>query len=596
MVIVDESHRFRNPRTRRYRQLAPWLEDRRTLLVTATPVVNRLADLLHQLLLGVRDDVLLPDGVPSLRALLGGGQGSSALGRLVIEHCSVEARPERRERASPPMPEEAVGAEQALELLDRLRLSRSPPVASLVRSVLRHAAGSSPAALLGALRRYRSLLLHARDALAAGRPMDRSAIRRFTGEGRDQLFWWELLPASNAAMELELADLDVVDSVLAAARSLGEQPDGKVERLGALLSDGAPTLIFAARRETVRYLRDRLGDSRLAWCTGERAGLGAAVVPRPTVLSWFRSGPGAAAAERMNVKHLVVTDVAAEGLDLQRAGRVIHYDLPWTPMRLDQREGRAVRLGSLHDHVEVVRFTLPRALERALRVEEALRRKRLLPDTAGLGIGGRGLWRWRTELAEAMEGGEATSGVAIAQAQPPGLLAGFSIRASRDGADSPMAFVLLWMDREGRTTECEDTVAARLSAAVAAEAGQADDCRLASALAHLTEPIRTRLAAMRARRWAEPTSDAPARAVAAQLQEAIRAAARRRDAMALGRLERALGFVAGGHTAGETMLLERMAELGPAELARAAVTWPAPTPTWGAVEARLEGVVLFVPD
>jgi hypothetical protein len=565
------------------------------VLVTATPVVNRLTDLLQLLLLGIRDDVLLPDGVPSLRSLLARGDGSPALGRLVIERCSEEARPVRRERSSRPSAAESESALHALQLLEPLSLSRSPPIASLVRSVLRHAASSSPAALVGALTRYRSLLEHARDTLAAGRPMNRRAIRRFTGESGEQLFLWELLPASDVAMELDLADLDVVQPVLTEARRRAALPDPKVDRLRELLADGMSSLIFVARRETVRHLRDRLGVSRLAWCTGERGGLGGTSVPRSTVLGWFREGPGAADAERLGVKHLIVTDVAAEGLDLQRAARVIHYDLPWTPMRLDQREGRAVRLGSLHAHVDVVRLGLPRPLEKALRVEDSLRRKRLLPDAAGLGSGGRRLWRWRTELAEALEHRPATPGVAVARTAPTGVLAGFSLYAPCNGADTRLAFVLLWIDSDGAATESEDVVAARLSAAAAAQAGDPDDSRLSGALALSAEPIRARISAARAHRWAEAAGGPAGRAVAAKLQEGIRAAARSRDAAALDRLERALGFAAGGHTAGEEMLLEKLAALSPAELARAADALPAPSPRWGAVEARVEGVVLFVP-
>jgi hypothetical protein len=534
----------------------------------------------------------MPDGVPSLRALLGRGDGSPALGRLVIERCAEEAKPVRVERSSRAGAAESEAALSALQLLERLSLSRSPPIASLVRAVLRHAVSSSPAALVGALARYRLLLEHARDALAAGRPMDRAAIRRFTGESGEQLFLWELLPASDAAMELDLADLDVIQPVLTEARRLAELPDPKVARLRELLADGLSSLIFVARRETVRHLRDRLGDSRLAWCTGERAGLGAMSVPRATVLGWFREGCG---AERIGVKHLIVTDVAAEGLDLQRAARVVHYDLPWTPMRLDQREGRAIRLGSLHQSVEIVRLGLPRPLEQALRVEDSLRRKRLLPDAAGLGPGGRRLWRWRTELGEAFERGHTTAGVAVARTPPAGVLAGFSLHAPRNGADTRLAFVLLWVDPDGTATEAEDIVAARLSAAAVAEPDVPDDTRLSAALALLAEPIRSRISAARANRWAEAAGGAAGRTVAVKLQEGIRAAARSRDGAALDRLERALGFAAGGHTAGEEMLLEELAELSPSKLARAAEALPAPSPRWGAVEARVEGIVLFVP-
>jgi hypothetical protein len=185
--------------------------------------------------------------------------------------------------------------------------------------------------------------------------------------------------------------------------------------------------------------------------------------------------------------------------------------------------------------------------------------------------------------------------VAAVRASPAGVLAGFSLHAPCNGADTRLAFVLLWLEPDGTETESEDVIAARLAAAAAAEAGAPDDACLSTALALLAEPMRKRISATRAHRWAAPASGSAGRSIAARLQEGIREAARSRDASALDRLERALGFVAGGHTAGEEMLLERLAGLSPAELTRAVAALPAPAPRWGAVEARMEGVVLFVP-
>jgi superfamily II DNA or RNA helicase len=84
MVIIDESHHFRNPLTRRYATVAPWLVGRRTLLLSATPVVNRLDDLAAQLRLSVRDDALAASGLGSLSLLLASGLGHPALSDLVI--------------------------------------------------------------------------------------------------------------------------------------------------------------------------------------------------------------------------------------------------------------------------------------------------------------------------------------------------------------------------------------------------------------------------------------------------------------------------------------------------------------------------------
>ena len=84
MVIIDESHHFRNPLTRRYAAAAPWLVGRRALLLSATPVVNRLDDLAAQLRLVIRDDALAASGIGSLSVLLASGLGHPALSDVVI--------------------------------------------------------------------------------------------------------------------------------------------------------------------------------------------------------------------------------------------------------------------------------------------------------------------------------------------------------------------------------------------------------------------------------------------------------------------------------------------------------------------------------
>ena len=168
---------------------------------------------------------------------------------------------------------------------------------------------------------------------------------------------WELLQETGGAIDLDLTDLERIDAAIDATAGATRAPDAKLERLQAILADGRPTIVFVSRRETVRHLRERLGGRPIAWCTGARAGLGYSGVPRSVVLGWFRTGGAPPIGPEPSC--LVVTDVAAEGLDLHRAARVVHYDLPWTPMRLEQREGRVVRLGSVHREVEVVRFEPP---------------------------------------------------------------------------------------------------------------------------------------------------------------------------------------------------------------------------------------------
>jgi superfamily II DNA or RNA helicase len=610
LVIIDESHHFRNPLTRRYAHVAPWLVGRRVLLLSATPVVNRLDDLAHQLLLGVRDDALIADGVVSLGASLAAGRGLSALGTLVIEDTAPAGpRPARLAGVSVATPGEADLAEMTITSLDRLRLSRHPPIAALLRGVLHRAAASSPPALAAALRRYRALLLHARDARHAGRTLTRAELRDFAGELDDQMVLWALI-AENAGGEAELAldDLAMVDDVVADAARAADGSDPKLERLRALLADRQPTVVFSTRRDTVRHLRDRLAPPPVAWCTGERAGLGLLPAARAAVLGWFRDELAWDVPGLGPPSCLVVTDVAAEGLDLRRAARVVHYDLPWTPMRLEQREGRAVRLGSARELVEVVRFIPPPALDAALDLGGRLRRKAALPARAGLGTDGVRLWRWRSALVDQLGDGPAASGSAPASGSAwvpraetaaagcagAGVLGGFELLALRRGERERIRSVVGWLGPDGTWTEEESVVSARLrAAAVCDNRSPPAPAVVRQALDRLVGPVRARLALLAARRWTAAEPDTAARRLALRLGELVRVAARRRDGGELARLERALAFVAGGHTAGEAMLVRRLADADSRLLAAGLAGIPATSARWDAIDVRLTGLVIF---
>lgn len=599
LVVIDESHHCRNPRTRRYAGIAPWVIGRPVLLLSATPVVNRLDDLTHQLLLGVRDDALVAEGVVSLKASIAAGRGLAALASLVIEE-TVPAgpRPARVAGVSAPGSEETLGAERAIASLDRLRLSTHPAIAALVRGVLLRAAASSAAALAGALRGYRALLYHAHDAGQSGRSLGRSELRAFAGELDDQLVLWALIADDGGTGELALDDLAIIGTVVGEAAVAQARDDPKVDRLRALLADRQPSLIFTTHRETVRHLRDRLGPPPVAWCTGQRAGLGTLPAPRATVLGWFREDR-AWSQGLAPPTCLVVTDVAAEGLDLRRTARVVHYDLPWTPMRLEQREGRAVRLGSERETVEVVRFEPPVALDDALELGKRLRRKAALPGLAGIGADGARLWRWRSALADRLGEGPAVAGTALVacgdrSVEGDGVLAGFELVALRLGARERIGTVVGWLGADGAWREDESTVSERLlEAAGSPEMTPVPRELLRQALDRLAGPLRARLAVAAARRWVVAEPEPAARRLAQRLGELVAVAARRRDGEALMRLERALAFTAGGHTAGEARLVDRLAAGDARALAEGVRHLPAASARWDAIDVGLIGLLVF---
>lgn len=74
-----------------------------------------------------------------------------------------------------------------------------------------------------------------------------------------------------------------------------------------------------------------------------------------------------------NAKILIVTDAGSEGLNLQFCNTVINYDLPWNPQKIEQRIGRCHRYGQKHDVVAINLLNTENEADK--RVYEILRRK-----------------------------------------------------------------------------------------------------------------------------------------------------------------------------------------------------------------------------
>ena len=366
LAIVDEAHRFRHLATRRTSSLAPWIAGRRALLLTATPLINRRADLLALLRLMFADDVLCLDGFPSLRELLELRDPPAALRRVVIRSIHSESRLPITDRRLECSPAEEERGRNAVETVTRMALSDSNGVRNLLRAVLIDAAASSDAAFRSALRRYRALLLQSRDAGG----LSRAALRQFAGAALDQTVLWPLLGELPGDGAPRLDDLDVVEAALATPEVREPWLDATME----LVADGRVTVCFARHRTTAAVLARALGDGT-AWINGSAAGIGPHRLSREQVLAAFGTARAEWQVYRRTPTCLVATEVASEGLDLQGASRVIHLDLPWHAARLDQRVGRVRRIGQVASEVEVVTRAIPSAAEQVLRIGRLIRRK-----------------------------------------------------------------------------------------------------------------------------------------------------------------------------------------------------------------------------
>ena len=560
-VIIDESHRFRTASTRRYGTLAPWCVERRGILLSATPLVNRLADLPNQLALLVRDDALSWAGIPSLRGALDTRVPGAVATLVITGEDRSPGLPARRELCRRPD-----GSGSLHELLDGVRalaLSTDAATAELLRIVLLRALASSPAAALTTLRRYGAMLGHARDAGDSGRHLTRETIRRFVGVDADQLVLWPLVAEPGTRVELVVEDLEPVAALERIAARACTEPDPKAAALAELIGDGKPTLVFTTAMATVAYLRSRLSQPGIAWCTGEGAGLDRGVVPRDAVLDWFRHQPLPTDGLVRRPAVLLATDVAAEGLDLPRVERVVHYDLPWTAVRLDQRSGRAFRLGSRHARVEVVRFAPPAKLAAVLRQESILEAKGELPALLGLDQRPEAPWRLRARIAARWERHASREGTAVVRGGEAGMVAGLRIGFA-DG--SAREFVLA---RTGRGwTDDPATIAGFLELAHGERTNPRSPSRssLKAGLRGLAGCVAGILrAANGARLGVAPRSNA-VRTLQRRLLMLAACAARNRHRMRLHRLEQGIRHLRRGLTSGEERRIEEWVRLSDAAL------------------------------
>lgn len=366
-VIIDELHRFRTPTTRRANAVAPWLAGRRVMGCTATPIVNRDIDLLAVLDLIFPDDVLALHGVRSIAALAGATTPPRSLDRIVIRTVRTELEWRRDEGVIEPSGLEETRAARGVTAIDRLELSRQAPIARLIRVTLLDALASSDAALLAALRRYGALLAHARDAGGAPRHL----LRRYAGAELDQTALWSLLGDGSVDVDLAPDDAATVHDIL---RTLHPADTAWLPAIRALQIDGVPTICFTRHRATALALRNAL-DGPVAWISGNAAGIGATRLTRPQVLDAFGPGRASWSVLRRTPSILVATDVVAEGLDLQGASRVVHLDVPWTAMRIAQREGRLTRPGQHSASVTVVTRLPAAVIEQRLALHRRVRRK-----------------------------------------------------------------------------------------------------------------------------------------------------------------------------------------------------------------------------
>ena len=406
LIIVDEAHAFRNPRTRRYVALSALTAQADVLMLTATPVNNGVMDFYHLVRLFVGrhafGDIGVPDLLSAAEAASRGDRAAIAriADAVVVRRTRGALRAWPADNSSARFPRldgvvtlhyDATFDADALSLVQQLAFpahTAAVPQAMtplLLRFGLLKRLESSSAAFDASVRRHVALLTHFCSAADRG-------LLFIPATDNDLLLevdQWTQVPLHELLLRPWPASLDAEQVV---ARGRGDlellcqlrKPDGahdaKLARLLEVLRTHAMerVVIFTEYRETATYLwRALSGRTRVALIHGGEARLGKTRAARSTVIERFapvsngcRPPP---AHQRVDV--LIATDVIAEGMNLQDASVVISYDLPWNPVRLAQRIGRIDRLGSPHDRVFAYAFAPDPAVDDIICVMRRLRRK-----------------------------------------------------------------------------------------------------------------------------------------------------------------------------------------------------------------------------
>ncbi len=333
LVIVDEAHHVCNPAAARYARLARLVAYRHVLLLSATPVRNRAAELTALLALFI-------------------GPRAHSLGESERARCIV-----RRAGDATLLP--AVDGPhwhrvRSLKQLDRM-IAQLPPAlpaldgraaTALITMTLARSWASSLAALDAALRRR----MQRGAALAA--ILDEGRIPT-----RDELRAWVIADDSvQLAFPIFVAHQDsgveqlrpVLDAHLAAIRAIRERihpavqrdSDARVRLLLKLRAahPGARIVAFtsyAATAESIYRSLRRAPGVALLTARGARTAGGAR--PRADVITALAGSSRRPAHDEISL--VTTTDLLSEGVNLQGASVIVHLDVPWTPAGLDQRVG-----------------------------------------------------------------------------------------------------------------------------------------------------------------------------------------------------------------------------------------------------------------
>ncbi len=322
LVIVDEAHHCKNRTTRNW-QLINGLKRRHLFLLTATPVQNNLLELYN--LLTLLEPGHLKTETDFKRQYVRRGNPRdprnrhrlrTLLGEVMVRNTRSLVQIDLPPRYAQTLMAHPHGDEEKLyRLLDEyLRRRKALPEDE--------AAGDDEAE-------------ENHGALGEPQAVERAPL------GRKQLS--TLLSASGShprslaeSLERVAGEDPEAGPIIELARNIGHS--AKDERLLELLrqSGQEKVLVFANFRRTLEHLQFLLDEAGIAYVTFSGA---ESDVEKDKAVEAFRQ----------RVPVMLCSETGGEGRNLQFANTLINYDLPWNPMRIEQRVGRIHRIGQTRE-------------------------------------------------------------------------------------------------------------------------------------------------------------------------------------------------------------------------------------------------------
>lgn len=157
-----------------------------------------------------------------------------------------------------------------------------------------------------------------------------------------------------APLRLDKHQVQSIETLLRAADRIGDKDTKFAMFLKALVEleredPQAKILVFSFFKKTLNYLLRKLETSGYA----ERVEIIHGDIKsqdRLKTIKKFRQEP--------KIKILLSSEVGGEGLDFEFCNVIFNYDLPWNPMRVEQRIGRLDRYGQKHEKILIYNFSM----------------------------------------------------------------------------------------------------------------------------------------------------------------------------------------------------------------------------------------------